>query len=134
VTLVNEMIHESRIVPLNGRPRLGPGIRGYMGYSRGRWDGDTLVVETTNFLDRMGVGMNGSGASEALTITERFTRTSATTISSSFTVNDPATWTAPFTMRYNLERNDQSGMFEYACHEGNYALQNIMRGVRAQER
>ena len=134
VTLVNEMIHESRIVPLDGRSRLGPGIRGYMGYSRGRWDGDTLAVETTNFLDRMGVGMNGSGASEALTITERFTRTSATTISYSLTVNDPATWTAPFTMRYNLELNDQSGMFEYACHEGNYALQNIMRGVRAQER
>jgi hypothetical protein len=134
VTIVNEMIHEARVVPLDGRPRLGPGVRGYMGASRGRWDGDTLVVETTNFLDRMGVGMNGSGASDALTITERFSRTSATTISYSATVDDPATWTAPFTMRYNLQRNDQHGMFEYACHEGNYALQNILRGARAQER
>jgi hypothetical protein len=134
VTIVNEMIHESRIVPIDDRPHLGPGIRSYMGYSRGRWDGDTLVVETTNFLDRLGVGMNGSGASDAHRITERFSRTSAATISYSVTVNDPATWTAPFTMRYTLERNDQHGMFEYACHEGNYALQNIMRGARAQER
>jgi hypothetical protein len=134
VTIVNEMIHESRIVPIGGRSHPGPGVRSYMGYSRGRWDGDTLVVETTNFLDRLGVGMNGSGASDALTITERFTRTSATEISYSLTVNDPATWTAPFTMQYTLGRNDQSGMFEYACHEGNYALQNIMRGARAQER
>ena len=134
VTFVNEMIHESRIVPLDGRPHAGPAIRGYLGDSRGHWDGDTLVIETTNFLDRVGVGMNGTGASDALKITERFNRTSGTTIVYSLTIDDPMTWTAPFTMRYTLERDDRYGMFEYACHEGNYALQNIMRGARVQER
>jgi hypothetical protein len=134
VTFVNEMIHESRIVPLDGRAHPRPAIRGYLGDSRGRWDGDTLVIETTNFLDRMGVGMNGTGASGALTITERLSRTSESTLVYSLTVDDPMTWTAPFTMRYTLERDDRYGMFEYACHEGNYALQNIMRGARVQER
>jgi len=134
VTFVNEMIHESRVVPLDGRPHVRPAIRGHLGDSRGRWDGDTLVIETTNFLDRMGVGMNGTGASDALKITERFSRTSPTTIVYSLTIDDPMTWTAPLTMRYNLERDDRYGMFEYACHEGNYALQNIMRGARVQER
>ena len=134
VTIVNEMVHESRIVPLDGRPHPGPAIRSHLGDSRGHWEGDTLVVETTNFLDRMGVGMNGNGASDALKVSERFTRTSDTTISYSLTINDPGIWTAPFTMRFDLGRDDRYGMFEYACHEGNYALQNIMRGARAQER
>ena len=93
------MIHESRVVPLDGRPHPSPAIRSYLGDSRGRWDGDTLVVETTNFIDRLGVGMNGTGASDALKITERFTRTSDTTISYSITINDPKTWTAPFTLQ-----------------------------------
>jgi hypothetical protein len=128
------LIHESRVVPLDGRPHLGKALRSYMGDSRGRWDGDTLVVETTNFADRPGVGMNGTGASDALTITERFARTSATTIRYSVTVDDPMTWTAPFTMQYELARDERYGMFEYACHEGNYALQNIMSGERATER
>jgi hypothetical protein len=134
VTIVNEMIHESRIVPLGDRSRLGPTIRNYMGDSRGRWDGDTLVVETTNFADRPGVGMNDIVPTEALKITERFSRTSATTISYSITVSDPMTWTAPFTIQYQLKRDDGYGMFEYACHEGNYALQNILSGARAGER
>src|SRR5262245_52295124 len=102
VTIVNEMIHESRIVPLDGRPHVGKVIRNYVGDSRGRWDGDTLVVETTNFTDRPGVGMNGTGASDALKITERFSRTSDTTIRYSITIDDPMTWTAPFTMEYRL--------------------------------
>ena len=134
VTFVNEMIHESRIVPLDGRPHISPAIGSHLGDSRGRWDGDTLVVETTNFRDRTGVGMNGAGASDALTITERFTRTSDTILNYSLTVNDPMTWTAPFTIRFDLGRDDRYGMFEYACHEGNYALQNIMSGQRVQER
>ena len=134
VTIVNEMIHESRIVPIGGRSHLSPTIRNYMGDSRGRWDGDTLVVETTNFADRPGVGMNDIVPSEALKITERFSRTSATTIGYSITVDDPMTWTAPFTIRYELKRDDGYGMFEYACHEGNYALQNILSGARAGER
>ena len=101
VTIVNEMIHESRIVPLDGRPHMSPAIASYLGDSRGRWEGDTLVVETTNFTDRTGVGMNGTGASEALKITERFSRTSETTLSYSITVDDPKTWTAPLTMQYH---------------------------------
>jgi hypothetical protein len=128
------MIHESRIVPLDGRPHLGPAIGSHLGDSRGRWDGDTLVVETKNFTDRFGVGMNNTGASAALTITERFTRTSATTIRYSVTVDDPMTWSAPVTLQYTLGRDDRYGMYEYACHEGNYALQNILSGARATER
>jgi len=134
VTIVNEMIHESRVVPLSGRAQLSPTIRNYMGDSRGRWDGNTLVVETTNFNTRPGVGLNETIPSEALKITERFTRTSGTTISYSVTVDDSMTWTAPFTIQYQLRRNDSYGMFEYACHEGNYALQNILSGARAVER
>ena len=134
VALVNEMVHETRIVPLDGRPHRSPAIRTYLGDSRGRWEGDTLVVETTNFLDRTGVGMNGAGASDALKVTERFTRTSDTIIDYSLTVDDPMTWTAPFTIRFDLGRDDRYGMFEYACHEGNYALPNIMSGQRAEER
>ncbi len=133
VTIVNEMIHEARIVPL-GRSHLGATIRTYMGDSRGRWDGDTLVVETTNFASRPGVGLNDTVPSEALKTTERFTRTSATTLSYSITLDDPLTWTAPFTLQYELRRDDAYGMFEYACHEGNYALQNILSGARAAER
>jgi len=131
VTIVNEMVHAARVVPLDGRPHLRPAIAKYVGDSRGRWDGETLVVETTNFIDRMGVGMNGAGASDALKITERFRRTSDTSLSYSITIDDPKTWTAPFTLQYPLARDDGYGMFEYACHEGNYALQNILRGARA---
>jgi hypothetical protein len=134
VTIVNEMIHESRIVPLDGRPHISPALASHLGDSRGRWEGDTLVVETRNFTDRFGVGVNGTGASAALTITERFTRTSATTMRYSLTIDDPMTWTAPFTMQYILVRDDGYGMYEYACHEGNYALQNILSGSRATER
>ena len=92
------------------------------------------MVETTNFTDRPGVGVNDTVPSEALKITERFSRTSATTISYSITIADPETWTAPFSIRYQLKRDDGYGMFEYACHEGNYALQNILSGARAGER
>jgi hypothetical protein len=134
VTIVNEMIHESRIVPLDGRPHLGPALRTHMGDSRGRWDGDTLVVETTNFTDRQGLGVNNTGASDALKITERFRRTSETTILYSMTIDDPKTWTAPFTIQFPLTRDEGYTLFEYACHEGNYALQNILRGARAGER
>jgi hypothetical protein len=134
VTIVNEMVHETRIVPLDGRSHLGPAIRNYMGDSRARWDGDTLVVETTNFNDRPGVGLNETIPSDALKITERFSRTSATTMTYSITLDDPITWTAPVTIQYSLKRDDAYGMFEYACHEGNYALQNILSGARAADR
>jgi hypothetical protein len=134
VTIVNEMIHESRVVPLDGRPRLSPAITSHLGDSRGRWEGDTLVVETKNIADRIGLGLNNTGASAALTITERFTRTSDTTLNYLVTVDDRETWTAPFTLQFTLERDDDYGMFEYACHEGNHALRNILSGARATER
>jgi hypothetical protein len=134
VTIVNEMIHESRVVPLDRRPHLSPAIRSFLGDSRGHWEGDTLVVETKNIADRPGLGLNNTGASAALTITERFTRTSDTTLRYLVTVDDSQTWTAPFTMQLTLERDDDYGMFEYACHEGNQAVRNILSGARATER
>ncbi|HEX5045637.1 MAG TPA: hypothetical protein VFX89_00820 [Gammaproteobacteria bacterium] len=134
VTIVNEMIHESRVVPLDGRPYASPAIRSFLGDSRGRWEGDTLVVETKNVADRPGLGMNDTGASPALTITERFTRTGDATLRYRVTVDDPMTWTAPFTLQFTLDRDDDYGMFEYACHEGNHALRNILSGARASER
>jgi hypothetical protein len=133
VTIVNEMIHEARVVPLDGRPHLSPALRSHLGDSRGRWEDDTLVVETKNIADRIGLGLNNTGASPALTITERFTRTSDSTLRYVVTVDDPMTWTAPFTMQFTLERDDGYGMFEYACHEGNLALRNILSGARATE-
>ena len=133
VTIVNEMIHESRIVPLDGEPHLSAALSSHLGDSRGRWEGDTLVVETKNIADRPGLGMNNTGASPALTITERFTRTSDDTLRYLVTVDDPMTWAAPFTMQFTLERDDGYGMFEYACHEGNLALRNILSGARATE-
>jgi hypothetical protein len=133
VTIVNEMIHESRVVPLDGRPHLSPALRTHLGDSRGRWEGDTLVVETKNVADRSGLGMNNTGASPALTIIERFTRTSDATLRYLVTVDDPITWTAPFTAQLTLERDDDYGMFEYACHEGNHALRNILSGARVTE-
>ncbi len=136
VAIVNEMIHETRIVPLDGRPHVSPGITMWLGDSRGRFEGDTLVVETKNFTDRTGVGVNGGGQrhSEALTITERFTRVADDVIDYKITIDDPETWTAPWTMQMPLRRDDGYGMFEYACHEGNLAMFNILSGHRADER
>jgi hypothetical protein len=136
VAIVNEMIHETRVVPLDGRPHASPTIKMWLGDSRGRFEGDTLVVETTNFTDRTGVGVNGGGQrhSEALKITERFTRTAGDTMNYRMTVDDPQTWTAPWTVEFPLVRDDSYGMFEYACHEGNRAMFNILSGARADDR
>ena len=107
-----------------------------MGDSRGRFEGDTLVVETTNLTDRTGIGLNGGGGrhSDALKVTERFTRIDQDTIDYSMTIDDPQTWTAPWTMEFPLRRDDGYGMFEYACHEGNLAMFNILSGARADDR
>jgi hypothetical protein len=136
VAFVNEMIHETRVIPLDGRPHVASDIKLWLGDSRGRWEGDTLVVETTNLTDRTGIGVNGGGArhSAAIKITERLTRVDADTIDYTMTVDDPETWTAPWTMQYPLQRDDAYGMYEYACHEGNYAMFNILSGARADER
>ena len=135
VALRNEMIHETRVIPLDGRPHVAPSIRHYMGDSRGRWEGATLVVDTTNFNGATGVGANGRAIyhSDALHLVERFTRIDADTIEYEATIADPKTWPRPWTMRFPLKRDPGYGMFEYACHEGNYGLRNILSAARAAE-
>ena len=133
VGLRNEMIHEARMIPLDARPHVPSAIRSYMGDSRGHWDGATLVVDTTNFNGKTGIGANGRAIyhSDALHVTERFTRTGADTIQYEATIDDPNTWTRPFTIAFPLKRDPGYGMFEYACHEGNYGLRNILSAARA---
>jgi len=137
VVIRNEMIHEARLVPLDGRPHAGKGIQMYMGDPRGHWEGDTLVVESTNFTDRTGLGGNGGGAihSAGLRLTERFTRTAPGTIRYEFTVDDPATYTRPWKVALDLTtKPGYSMIYEYACHEGNYGMANMLSAARADER
>src|SRR6186713_592660 len=130
----NEMIHEARGVPLDGRPDLAANITSYMGASRGRWEGNTLVVVTKNLNGMTGVGGNGGGrTSGRLTITERFTMLDANTLQYTATIDDPGTWTRPWTLSFPWKREPVYGMFEYACHEGNYAMRNILSISRAAE-
>jgi hypothetical protein len=136
VVIYFEMIHETRIIPIDGRPRRPAAISSYMGDPRGHWEGSTLVVETTHFNGRTGsYGRNGDGnpTSQQLRLVERFTLTDGDTLQYEVRVEDPATFTAPWTVAFPLTRADDYTMFEYACHEGNYALPNILRGVRAAE-
>ena len=128
VLLLNEMVHSSRIIPLDGRPHLPDGVRQWMGDSRGRWEGETLVVETTNFRDTPAF----SQGSENMKVTERFRLESADSLIYTFTVEDPTVWTAPFTGEYSWHRTDNK-VFEYACHEANYSFEGIMRGARLLE-
>ena len=136
VVILNEMIHDARIVPLDGRPHLDAGIRQWMGDSRGRWEGDTLVVETTNLTELTGSfdpsAMQAIGTGLTVTLTERFTRIDEDTLLYEYTVDDPAIFTRPFTVAVPMRRNDEP-IFEYACHEGNYGLLNILSGARAEE-
>jgi hypothetical protein len=137
VVIHHEMIHEVRIVPLDGRPHLPDGIRLYMGDPRGRWEGHSLVVETTNFNGKTGsYARNGNGnpTTVRLRLVERYTRTSAHTMQYEVRVEDRGTFTAPWTVAFPLTLDPAYRMFEYACHEGNYALANILRGARAAER
>ena len=135
VAIRNEMIHETRIVPLDGRPHLSPVFHQYMGDSRGHWEGNTLVVETTNLTDRTGVGGNGGGNthSDAVRLIERFTRTGPETLHYEVTIDDPKTWTRAWTIAFPWRLDPTYGFYEYACHEGNYALRNILSGARAEE-
>jgi len=132
VVLRNEMIHEARIIPVDGRPHNGPEIRTWMGDSRGHWEGNTLVVETTNFLDHTVVG--NTPASESLRLVERFALADANTLNYQVTIDDPETWTRPWTIAFPLTRNSSYQLFEYACHEGNYYMYNALSGARAEER
>ena len=129
VVIRYEMIHDTRVIPLDGRPTLGPGIRHYMGDSRGRWEGDTLVVETTNIHD----AMNYRGASSGLKVTERFTPIGPDVISWTARMEDPTTWDRPWAIRMPLKRDPTQAIFEFGCHEGNRGLENIMRAARAEE-
>ena len=137
VVLLTEMVHTVRAVPLDGRPRLAADVRQWSGDARGRWEGDTLVVETTNFVpDRWWTSSNPLGAlgsSANLRLVERLTRVGADTLEYEFTVHDPETWTRPWTVSIPMRRSDQP-LYEYACHEGNYSLPNILAGERAAER
>ncbi len=136
VIIRNEMIHETRYIPLDGRPHLGPKIRQYLGDSRGHWDGAALVVETTNFNGKVGMTRNGNTlpTSADLRIVERFERTAPDTLQYTATVTDPKTWTRPWTVSLPLRLHPEYQFFEYACHEGNYAMKHILSGARADER
>jgi hypothetical protein len=124
--LLQEMIHDARVVPMTPRPHLPANIRQLHGDPRGRWDGDSLVVETTNYLN----GFQGSTPN--VTLTERYTRVSPDVINWEITVQDPATWTRPYTFMIRLKRTDAL-IYEYACHEGNYAMEGILAGARHEE-
>jgi hypothetical protein len=129
VTLMTEMVHDARVVPLDGRQHVPSSIRFWLGDSRGHWEGDTLVVETTNFSDKNLY----RGATRNMKLTEKFTRTAERTLTYEFTINDPVTWTQPWTGRIPLDKQD-GNLYEYACHEGNYGMMGILKGARAAER
>jgi hypothetical protein len=124
--LLQEMIHDARIVPMTARPHLPARVRQLHGDPRGRWDGDTLVVETTNYLN----GFQGSTPN--VTLTERYTRVSPDFINWEITVNDPDTWARPYTFMIRLKKTDAL-IYEYACHEGNYSMEGILAGARRDE-
>ncbi len=129
--VIAEMIGDARIVPFDDAEPLPEGTSQWLGDSRGRWEGDTLVVETTNFTGETSVAR--MPLSDEARVVERFTLTDADTIRYEFTVDDPATWTAPWSGEYPMVRID-GPLFEYACHEGNYGIVNTLRGARAEER
>jgi hypothetical protein len=131
VVLTHEMIHETRVIPVDGRPHVGDGIRQYLGDPRGRWEGNTLVVEVTNFSDKT----DFRGSRESLRLVERFTRVGPDAINYAVTIDDPKTSTKSWTIGVPLKQDkEQTEIFEYACHEGNYAMRNILSGARADER
>jgi hypothetical protein len=132
VVLVNEMIHSTRIVPLDGRPHVPATIRQWAGDSRGRWEGETLVVETTNFAEFVSDFTNDRPAGRGAKLIERFTRVDADTLLYQFTVDDPSWYVRPWTAELDMIRSNQP-MYEYACHEGNQSVPNILRGARARE-
>ena len=141
VIIVSEMIHEARIIPTDGRPHRPGGLRTMTGDSVGRWEGDTLVVDTANYNDKGSIAtastagrMRGVPQSEALHVVERFRRVDAGTISYTVTVDDPNVYTQPWTVSMPLVRDDNYRIYEYACHEANYAVANILRGARLEER
>ena len=128
VVVLNEMVHNARIIPLDGRPHLPAHLRQWVGDSRASWDGDTLVIETRNFLGE--TSLRGSSAN--LHLVERFRRAGPDTLVYEFTVNDPTSWTRPWTAQVLMTRTDEP-LYEYACHEGNYSMPSSLSGARAME-
>ena len=129
VAIRYEMIHETRLIPLDARPHVKSGIQTYMGDARGHFEGNTLVVETTNFKPASAY----RGASEHLKLVERFTPKAARTVEWSVTADDSHTWARPWTFAMNLTKDATQPIFEYGCHEGNYGLRDILSGARADE-
>ena len=133
VVIATEMIHSARIIPVDGRPHLANGLRQWLGDSRGHWDGDTLIVETTNFRTDDGVIFQNANP-ETFRITERFTRVDADTLNYEFTVEDPTTWTKPWSARIPWVKIDpKEQMYEYACHEDNYDMVHFLTGARSRQ-
>jgi hypothetical protein len=141
VVILVEMIHDARIVPLDGRPHIEPTIRQWMGDPRGHWEGNTLVVDSTNFSEKSSQYTGGTGDSstsyrgsaDGLRVVERFTRVDVDAIDYQFTVDDPTTFTRPWTASIPMTKS-QGPLYEYACHEGNYSMLGILRGARAEEK
>ncbi len=131
VAITYEMIHETRVIPLDSRPHANPAVRSYMGDARGRWDGDTLVVETTNFREE---GIYRGANPGTLRLIERFTRTGPKTVKWAVTVDDSQTWTRPWTFSMPLTMDETQPVLEYSCHEGNLGLMNILSAARADEK
>jgi hypothetical protein len=129
VAIVSERIHDASVIPLDGRPHLPPSIRTYMGDPRGHWEGDTLVVDTTNFTEKYSF----RGSDKNLHLIERFTRVDADTINYEFTIDDPTAFTKPWTAQLPLQVIN-SLVYEYACHEGNYGMTGALKGARVEEK
>ena len=136
VVISYEMIHDTRVIPLDGRPPLDPAIRQYMGASRGHFEGDTLVIETTNFTDQTSIGGNGNGPrhSARLHLTERLTRIDPDMIDYRATIDDPVAYTEPFTIRLTISTQPGYEIYEYSCHEGNGAVKYALSGERAYDK
>jgi len=130
VAIRYEMVHETRVIPLDGRKTLPAHMQSYMGDSRGHWEGDTLVVEGSRYLEKSAFG----GASSALKTIERFRPTSKDTLEWSITFDDATTWVKPWTFGMRLTRDDEHPIFEYACHEGNEGLRGILSAARVAEK
>ena len=134
VAIRYEMIHETRIIPVDGRPHLPNVVRHYLGDARGRWEGNTLVVETTNFTNKTHFGYNNRYNSEKFRLVERFTPMGPGRLQWDVTFDDADTWVRPWTFTMPLTRDNEQQVFEYACHEGNRGLEHILKGARADER
>jgi hypothetical protein len=133
VTLIMQSNNDVRIIPLDGRPHVSGKIRHWFGDSRGRWEGNTLIVETTNFNDRR-PGVNFQGSTDALTVVERFTRIAPNTLRYEYTMTDPKTWTRPWSVDAEMPRVEPNLIYEFACHEQNYGLINVVTGTQIRER